>query len=521
MTTALAPYRDPAAPGRCARRRPARADDPCREDRPARVVLGIRGGRRGRPRRRSRSPLWPATASARSRAWPASTNLRAGERRGRATRSSAISSRKRGSGSRRSSTRSRLHGLLSRDAPCFQQSIGAAATWNPDLVEAMSTTIRRRMLATGARHALAPVLDITRDPRWGRIEETYGEDPYLAAALGCAYVRGLQGADLAEGVLATGKHMVGHGHGRGRPQPGAGPHRRARAARRAAVPVRGRGARGRTRPASCRPTATSTASRATPREELLTTILRDEWGFDGIVASDYIGVEMLATAAPADRRPRRRGAALALARRRRRRAAAHGRVRRAARASARRRAGRRGAHRRCGERVLRMKFRLGLFERPYVDPPSPAAARGARRRTRRALPPTWPPVARPARERRASCRSRRTSHASRSSVPSPTAPASCSATTATSSTWRRCSRCARVATPSASSADGDGIVPADELAGRPTILDALRARFAGARHPLCARLRHPGRDRRRDRGGGRRRASRPKSPSSSSASGRG
>ena len=80
-------------------------------------------------------------------------------------------------------------------APCFQQSIGAGATWDPELVEQVAGTIRERMLATGARHALAPVLDIARDPRWGRIEETYGEDPYLAAVIGGAYVRGLQGDD--------------------------------------------------------------------------------------------------------------------------------------------------------------------------------------------------------------------------------------------------------------------------------------------------------------------------------------
>ena len=86
-----------------------------------------------------------------------------------------------------------LHGLLARDAPAFQQSIGAAAAFDAGLVEAVAVTIRRRMLAIGARSALAPVLDITRDPRWGRIEETYGEDPYLAAELGCAYVRGIQG----------------------------------------------------------------------------------------------------------------------------------------------------------------------------------------------------------------------------------------------------------------------------------------------------------------------------------------
>src|SRR4029077_1068586 len=72
-------------------------------------------------------------------------------------------------------------------------------------------TLRRRLLLMGARHGLAPVLDTARDPRWGRIEETYGEDPYLAAELGCAYTEALQGPDLATGVIATAKHMVGHG----------------------------------------------------------------------------------------------------------------------------------------------------------------------------------------------------------------------------------------------------------------------------------------------------------------------
>jgi beta-glucosidase len=76
-----------------------------------------------------------------------------------------------------------LHGVLARGATIFQQSIGAAATWDPDLVRQVADTIRRRMLLMGARHALAPVLDITTDPRWGQIEETYGEDPYLATAM--------------------------------------------------------------------------------------------------------------------------------------------------------------------------------------------------------------------------------------------------------------------------------------------------------------------------------------------------
>ena len=104
-----------------------------------------------------------------------------------------------------------LHGLLARGAPIYQQSIGAAATFDPELVESVAAAISRRMRAIGATVALAPVLDICRDPRWGRVEETYGEDPYLAAALGREYVRGLQGPDLAAGVAATAKHFVGHG----------------------------------------------------------------------------------------------------------------------------------------------------------------------------------------------------------------------------------------------------------------------------------------------------------------------
>ena len=63
------------------------------------------------------------------------------------------------------------------------------------------------MRAMGAHHGLSPVLDVARDPRWGRIEETFGEDPYLVARMGIAFVEGLQGADLTEGVVATGEAL--------------------------------------------------------------------------------------------------------------------------------------------------------------------------------------------------------------------------------------------------------------------------------------------------------------------------
>lgn len=106
-------------------------------------------------------------------------------------------------------------GLTARDATQFPQAIGLASTWNPALLEEMGQVIRAQMLAVGARQTLAPVLDIARDPRWGRSEETYGEDPYLASRLGVAYVRGVQGDDLRRGVAATGKHFLGYGFSEG------------------------------------------------------------------------------------------------------------------------------------------------------------------------------------------------------------------------------------------------------------------------------------------------------------------
>jgi beta-glucosidase len=186
-----------------------------------------------------------------------------------------------------------LHGLLARDAVSYQQAIGAAATFDPDLIEAVAATIRERMRSIGARLALAPVLDLCRDPRWGRIEETYGEDPYLATELGIAYVRGLHGdGDLADGVAATAKHFVGHGLAEGglNQAPAHAGWRELRdeqlAPFEAAVRVAGLAA---IMPAYCDVDGLPChASR-----ELLTTILRDEWGFDGLVVADYTAVQML------------------------------------------------------------------------------------------------------------------------------------------------------------------------------------------------------------------------------------
>ncbi len=108
-----------------------------------------------------------------------------------------------------------LAGLTARDATQFPQAIGLASTWNPALAEAMGQVIREQMLAVGARQTLAPVLDVARDPRWGRTEETFGEDPYLVGRMGVGYIRGIQGGHLSRGVAATAKHFLGYGASEG------------------------------------------------------------------------------------------------------------------------------------------------------------------------------------------------------------------------------------------------------------------------------------------------------------------
>jgi beta-glucosidase len=102
-------------------------------------------------------------------------------------------------------------GFCARDADQFPQALGLAASFDPEAVSRMAQRIRAQMLAVGARQTLAPVLDVARDPRWGRVEETFGEDPYLVGRMGVAYVRGLQGDDLRRGVAATAKHFLGYG----------------------------------------------------------------------------------------------------------------------------------------------------------------------------------------------------------------------------------------------------------------------------------------------------------------------
>jgi beta-glucosidase len=264
-----------------------------------------------------------------------------------------------------------LHGLMAWAAPVFQQSIGAAAAFDPAAVTAMAATIRRRMLLTGARLALGPVFDIARDPRWGRIEETFGEDPYLAAELGCAYVAALQGPDLSDGVVATAKHIVGHGLAEGGLNQ-APAHLGPRELRDEQLlpfeaAVRQAGIAG-VMPAYC--DVDGVPCHASP--QLLTAILRGEWGFDGLVASDYMGVEMLSTAhrltsdlAEAARLALTAGVDAELPR-----TVAYGSP--LTRALDEGRLDESVLDAAVG-RVLRTKFRLGMVDRPYVELPTAGA----------------------------------------------------------------------------------------------------------------------------------------------------
>ncbi|MDP3953120.1 glycoside hydrolase family 3 N-terminal domain-containing protein [Microbacterium sp.] len=103
-----------------------------------------------------------------------------------------------------------LNGVVAQGFSAFPTAIGLAATWDPDKVEIMADLIRRQMRAAGMHQALSPVLDVARDARWGRMHETYGEDVLLASAFGVSYVRGIQGEDLRDGVIATAKHFLGY-----------------------------------------------------------------------------------------------------------------------------------------------------------------------------------------------------------------------------------------------------------------------------------------------------------------------
>ncbi|MGO9659616.1 MAG: glycoside hydrolase family 3 N-terminal domain-containing protein [Acidimicrobiales bacterium] len=187
-----------------------------------------------------------------------------------------------------------LAGYCARGATVFPQALALGCSWDPQLVSEVAARIRQQMFAVGARHALAPVLDVARDPRWGRVEETYGEDPVLAGTLGAAYVRAMQTEDLSQGVLATGKHFLAHAMsegGRNHAPVHLGPRElREVYAEPFAAAIREAGLATVMSSYSCVDALPGSGS-----GEILTRLLRDELGFEGMVVADYFAVTMLMT----------------------------------------------------------------------------------------------------------------------------------------------------------------------------------------------------------------------------------
>jgi beta-xylosidase len=183
-----------------------------------------------------------------------------------------------------------LTGFTTFGATVYPAAIAWGATFDADLVERMAAAIGRDMAAVGVHQGLSPVLDVVRDYRWGRVEETMGEDPYLVATLGVAYVRGLQSA----GVIATLKHFAGYSASRA-----ARNHAPVSMGRRELLDI-------------ILPTFETAVALAGARSVmnsyadvdgvpagadpwLLTEVLRDGWGFTGTVVSDYWAIPFLAT----------------------------------------------------------------------------------------------------------------------------------------------------------------------------------------------------------------------------------
>jgi beta-glucosidase len=182
-------------------------------------------------------------------------------------------------------------GLMAAGTVVFPQALGLASTWDPALAEAVADTIRSHMRARGAHQGLGPVLDVARDPRWGRIEETFGEDTQLVASMGTAFISGLQARDPTQGVVATAKHLFGYGASEGGLNwaPVALGAREAREIYLYPFEAAVAAGVGSVMPAYVDVDGVPCmASRW-----ILTEILREEWGFDGIVVSDYFGVRQL------------------------------------------------------------------------------------------------------------------------------------------------------------------------------------------------------------------------------------
>ncbi len=182
-----------------------------------------------------------------------------------------------------------LHGVVLPEASCFPQAIGLAATWDPKLIEDMGVVIGKEGRALGMHQCYSPMLGLARDPRWGRVEESYGEDPWLVARLGVAFISSVQGlGDERYGpdkMICTPKHFVADGESLRGANAEQVEISETTLRETAMIPFEAAVREART--GSIMP-----AHHALNRipchanKWLLKDVLRDEWGFDGFITSD-------------------------------------------------------------------------------------------------------------------------------------------------------------------------------------------------------------------------------------------
>jgi len=278
-----------------------------------------------------------------------------------------------------------LHGFMSNGSTSFPQVLGLASTWDPELVERVFSAAADEMAAAGVRQAFTPVLDLARDPRWGRTEETYGEDPFLVSRMGVAAIRGLQGTSFVidrHHVLATAKHFAAHG------QPEGGrntaPANYSERILRESFFMPFQAAVEEAHVASVM--ASYNEIDGIPshiNHWLLDRVLRQEWRFQGYVTSDGGGLQMLvnthhvaADYAEAARKALAAGVDFDLS---------DGSVYQTLIEQARSGIIPEKQIDDAVERVLAAKFRLGLFENPYADPDYAAQVTNSREHKELAL----------------------------------------------------------------------------------------------------------------------------------------
>lgn len=185
------------------------------------------------------------------------------------------------------------HGFMALDGTVFPTSLGLSATWNPDLIEQMGKAIAKEIRTRGAHIGYGPVLDLARELRWSRVEETFGEDTYLTSRFGVSFVKGLQGTDLKNNasVISTLKAMAGHASPESGHNAGAA-HLGERELHEFLFPPF---------EAAVKAGALSVMSSyneidgipSTANRYMLTDLLRNQWGFKGFVVSDLFAIRGL------------------------------------------------------------------------------------------------------------------------------------------------------------------------------------------------------------------------------------